>query len=529
MYSQCRRNLNPRVRVRYVSPPQPVITPNEFPPRGRVIIGELPDNVLLNIFRYYLDVSSRHWPRLVHICRRWRHIVFNSLQTLQLRLFCTHGTPVAKTLGCWPTVPIAVRYGGYLELDPPGPEDEDNIIAALKQPGRVSSISLTVTSSLLEKLSSIRGPFPELEDLILLSRDGVPLSFPSAFLCCPRLRCLRLTSTAFPALLRLLYFSPNLVDLQLHEVLNSWCFSPEVFVDALSGMAQLRSLSLHFVSTTDYALQLSQSESWGHRVILPVLTRLDVRGISQYLERLVARIDAPRLGDIEITLVNENIIGFPNLREFVDRIEMHKSHRRAHILSSEHSISISFIHPGAPACLKFQFFCEPLNEQLLFMTELCVYLSNFLFNVEDLRVSTTRPLGQGGSDYSGWRALLDSFTSVQRFHVAGNLSTYVVRALQLLGWEGDTVIPSLHTLYIAEPGPRHAPLREAVVATMVSRRLSGHPIVVEYERLRNINESCGAGPPSQQVMIDMLSDDIFLNIFRDYLNGAPRTWPTLTL
>ncbi|KAH9006042.1 hypothetical protein EDB84DRAFT_1584774 [Lactarius hengduanensis] len=208
-------------RDRYVSltPAPPVTIPSEFP--GIVAIGELSDNLLLNIFRYYLDVSPRHWPRLVHICRKWRHIVFASQQTLHLRIFCTHGTRVLKTLRLWPTMPIAVQYGGTLELSPPAPKDEGNIMAALRKSSRVSSISLTVTSSLLEKLSSIEKPFSELEDLVLLSRGRVRLTFPSGFQWGPRLRCLQLTRIAFPALLELLCSSTNLVDLQLHEVLNS--------------------------------------------------------------------------------------------------------------------------------------------------------------------------------------------------------------------------------------------------------------------------------------------------------------------
>ncbi|KAH9010352.1 hypothetical protein EDB83DRAFT_426935 [Lactarius deliciosus] len=511
----CVRYVSPQV-----SPPQPVTIPNEFPPRGGGTsspIGELPDNVFLNIFRYYLDVSPRQWPRLVHICRRWRRIVFASRQILRLRIFCTHGTPVLETLRSWPAMPIVVQYGGSQELAPPAPEDEDNIIVALKESDRVSSINLTATKSLLKKLSAIERPFSELDDLVLLFQDSVPLTLPSAFLWCPRLRCLHLTGTAFPAILRLLYSSTNLVDLQLYDVLNPLYFSPEVLIDALSGMAQLRSLSLHPTFTTNY--DILPPESWERRV-LPVLTRLNFRGIYQYLERFVAGIDAPRLGDIEITFVNENIISFPTLLEF---IKMHKSHHRAHIISSERAISISLIQPGASACLKLQFFCEPLDKQLLFVTRVCVHLSNSLFNAEDLRISATRPLGQGDSNYRGWRDLLNSFTSVQRFRVAGNLSTNIVRALR-----GDNVIPSLHTLYIAQPGPRHAPLREAVVTFMTSRRLSGHPIAVEYERLSHINELRGTGPSSQQVTIGMLSDDIFLNIFRGYLDGAPRTWPTLT-
>ena len=38
-----------------------------------------------------------------------------------------------------------MEYGGSPALDPPAPEDEDNIMAAIKQSDRVSHISLTVT------------------------------------------------------------------------------------------------------------------------------------------------------------------------------------------------------------------------------------------------------------------------------------------------------------------------------------------------------------------------------------------------
>ena len=88
--------------------------------------------------------------------------------------------PVLKTLNCWPTLPIVVQYGGFLAPCPPSTEDEDNILTALKQSDRVISISLTVTNSLLEKLSAIEKPFSELEDLVL-SRDGGLLTLPSAF------------------------------------------------------------------------------------------------------------------------------------------------------------------------------------------------------------------------------------------------------------------------------------------------------------------------------------------------------------
>ena len=183
---------------------------------------------------------STSWPRLVHICRKWRCIVFASQRVLRLRLYCTHRAPLRKTLDCWPaSVPIVVEYGGSRGLDPPTPEDEDNIIATVKQSDRIGSISLTVTNSLLEKLSAIKRPFPKLEDLIILTQDSPWLALPSSFGWGTRLHSLHLTRITFFALPQLLYSSRDLVDLQLHEVLNPWLSSPEALTDALSGMAQL--------------------------------------------------------------------------------------------------------------------------------------------------------------------------------------------------------------------------------------------------------------------------------------------------
>ncbi len=155
--------------------------PNLFgagPLSRQVTIGNIPDEVLLNIFCYYLDASPQCWPKLVHVCRKWRHIVYSSPRSLHLRLYCTHGTPVLKSLDYWPPLPIVVQYGRFLMPNPPAPEDEDNIMAALRHTDRVVSINLTVTSSLLEKMGTIAEPFSELEDLVLLSQTLWGWRFP---------------------------------------------------------------------------------------------------------------------------------------------------------------------------------------------------------------------------------------------------------------------------------------------------------------------------------------------------------------
>ena len=432
-----------------------------------------------------MNPSPRFWLRLAHLCRIWRHIVFASPgePLARLQLVFTHGTPVSKILDCWPALPIVPEYGGSLALNPPAPEDEDNIMAALKQSDRVTSISLTVTSSLLERLSAVEEPFSELEHLVLLTRDNVQLTLPSTFRWGPRLRYLHLTTRiAFYTLLQLLHSSGNLVDLQLHGVLNPRRFSLDTFANTLSGMAWCQSLSLYFLPT-DYYLTLSPPP--GERVVLPVLTRLNFRGFAEYLDYLVARTDAPHLREIEVTFFNSNnrMFDLSPLAKFIDRTGMHTSHRRAHILSFERAISISLIQPGSATCLKLRLLREPMSEQRTFMGQVCIHFSALLFNVEDLRISATRPSRWYEGFFNAWlRRPLNAFTGVNRLHVVGNLSTAILQAFQL---------DPLQNLYVLQPGPRHVPLREAVVSYMISRRLSGYPIEVEYEQSER--EPCGTG------------------------------------
>ncbi|KAH9175943.1 hypothetical protein EDB89DRAFT_239482 [Lactarius sanguifluus] len=207
----------------------------------------LSDDVLLNIFRHYLYAFPQLWPTLTHVDSRWRRTMLNSPQGLHLRLYCTYGTPVLKNLEYWPPFPLAVNYGGSPMSNPPVPEDEENIMAALEQSDRVASISLTVTNLLLRNLSTMSELFTELEEPILLSRDYVQLTFPNAFQSGPRFRTLQLTRIAIPALPQLLSPSTGIVDLQLHEIPNVGYFSPEMFANALSeiNLKHFHSISFH--------------------------------------------------------------------------------------------------------------------------------------------------------------------------------------------------------------------------------------------------------------------------------------------
>ena len=362
----------------------------------------------------------------MHTCRKWRRIALASRRALRLRLFCTHGTPVQKALHFWPAMPIVVEYGGSPTLDPPVPEDEDNIIAALKQSDRVISISLTVTSSLMEKLSAIEKPFSELQDLVLLSPDGFPLILPITFQWGQCLRRLHSTGVEFSAHLQPLYIGcsqgslTNIMDLQLHGASLHWEISPIILKNVLSEMTQLRFLSLRFRSTTNYHFPLPPH---GECAVLPALTDLNFQGSMAYLEGIFAIMYSPSLEDIDITSDNP-FLALPKLKKFVDRIETHKSHIGAHILSSEPTISISLTRPGARTRLRLQVLCKPFRKGLFSTAQFCLDFSPFFVNDEGYtHISTTRPPLRAESSHNReWLELLNQYTGKKLFHLDMNYS-----------------------------------------------------------------------------------------------------------
>jgi len=84
----------------------------------RVTVSALPDDVLLEIFDLYVDSAAEYeapdaWHSLIHVCQRWRCVVFASPRRLRLRLLCTPKRPVKMMLDVWPESPIVISAYMY--------------------------------------------------------------------------------------------------------------------------------------------------------------------------------------------------------------------------------------------------------------------------------------------------------------------------------------------------------------------------------------------------------------------------------
>ena len=448
-------------------------------------IEVLPDDVLLIIFCFYQVFSPLHWHRLAHVCRQWRYIVFASPRCLNLRLYCNPGTPVLKTLDCWPALPIVVQYSGCQIVDSPTSEDEDNVVAALKHSDRICSISLIVTRSLLKKLGTSVHSFPELEDLVLLCRSDPYMPFPPNFRWGTCLRSLNLTGISLSTLPQLLSASPNLVDLQLHDIISTRQRFPQNFASFLSGMTLLQSLSLHFHVLNTHLDTHPFSEE---RIVFPALTHIKIRGLkSDYLNSFVAQIDAPHLADIEIMLIYQHNIDVSPFMQFVDRIEKQKSHSRADILSSGCAISMTLSEPQSCSRIKMGICCRDLAEQFSSMTRICNDFSQSLLGVRDLRIETTqkpsRRYGGDGTTVENWLELIRWFGGAGRLHVAGDseLMADILRALRPLrhrfGEFTSGALPALTNIYVIGPRSMSGLLQDIVQSITALRKFSNNPIV----------------------------------------------------
>jgi hypothetical protein len=103
---------------------------------GQATVNILPGDVLLDVFDFYRGddeyFTIEMWKSLVHVCQRWRSIIFAPPLVLQ----CDARTRVSELLDTWPPLPVIIRYS---PLDA-GEKGKRNMIAALGLCDRITGI-----------------------------------------------------------------------------------------------------------------------------------------------------------------------------------------------------------------------------------------------------------------------------------------------------------------------------------------------------------------------------------------------------
>ena len=466
----------------------------------------LPDDILRGIFAFCLSsyrcpfnchgywLPLKHtteWQRLVHVCQRWRQIIYGSPRYFDLHLYCSVETHFRKSLSRWPEFPITIDYIISWE--------EDNVIAALEHPDRVHRVNLIISyldAGERDVLELMEVPFPALTYLNLTGpgeeNDGA-LDLPDQFLggSAPCLEHLCLAEISFPALPKLLLSARGLVTLELENntAIGYKYISPAAIVGGLAGLIRLKTLCIKFpFPDPDAELEEGRHSDPPMHAVLPALTEFVFRGGNEYLEDLMAQIDTPRLEGIEIEYFTPEI-EIRQLYQFLGRIANLEFDlfKRAQVTFDPYDVSIKLEldrPQGEYNQIRFSLTVKTSyheNYRVQCIVRVLGQLVAMLSNVDHLSVnhlSVSKQFWRGRDDIMKtleWLPLLRLFPAVEVLHVFGRLAGHLATVLEDIAEERVTeVLPALHSLWLGDDDG-------LVVSTerfLSLRQLSGRPINV---------------------------------------------------
>ena len=440
----------------------------------------LPDDVLLAIFDFCRDkYALEAWQTLVHVCRRWRSVVFGSPRRLGLQLVCTAQTPARGTLNVWPALPLFIRcYHIPIEI-------LDNIIAVLERSGCVREIDISHVSSLeLGKIAEVmQEPFPELTHMGLWSEDETVPILPDSFLggSAPHLRSLEFQGIPFPGLPKILLSATHLFDLRLWDIPHSGYFSPELMVTALSTLISLQELRLEFQSPLSHPDWASRRPPPPTHFVLPILQNFKFKGVSEYLEDLVACINAPRLDRFYITFFNQIVFDAPQLIQFISRTPKLKELEKVHVIFEGGAAKVNLSSQiSGYGELEVKVPCKELDWQVSSLEQVCTWCLLPISTSENLYIYG-HPLWQIGVqdniDNALWLELFHPFAAVKNLHLSQEFARRIVPALQQLV-EGTMtgVLPILENIFL-EVLETLGPVQEGIEQFVAARQAS-HPVAV---------------------------------------------------
>ena len=405
------------------------------------------------------------WVALVHVCQRWRYIVFASPHRLDLRLVCTARTPVRETLHVWPALPIAVR------ISDPYEEIPDNVVAALEHKDRVCEIfAYDILGDEFEELATVpvtQDPFPALAHLYLdaypeyinLKSPIIPDSFLGGS--APLLRSLYLRNFEYPALPKLLLSATGLVSLSLFD--RSCHISPQVMVDYLTSLTRLEELQFGFrlgrprEGSRRPSPHLTPLTRRTDLRLLPVLATLVFEGATEYFDDIFTHIDVPRLKDISIEFVfNPPIFELSRIFLFTRLKETFEALDHVHMGIANHTFVniILSSRRGTTGGKMVMMLIPPTNDESnwkfwrliqdrRYPTSLVLSPANF----ECPKVEGKHTLHDVGNDQ--WLELFRLFSAVGSLYLSETLAMCVAPALRgLVGGGVTEVLPALQNLFI---------------------------------------------------------------------------------
>ena len=452
----------------------------------------LNSDILLRIFDICrLDDEAKwnlqtRWCTLSHVCRKWRHLIHESFFHLNMHVLFTNGTPPLDMLAHLPPLPLVINYRSG---DPT--ETDTGVLQAIQQRDRIRRIVLQASAMTLDKwILLMDAPFLSLETLSLLSttipEEGTSPALPRSFLA-PNIRRLDLRGVFLSTRLSLLTTTHFLTTLKLTEIQGPGYFTPDDLVTQLQHLLQLEELFIGFSTpmprpNAEGELSLPPMPL----TILPTLRRLGFRGVSAYLESLIARISAPFLERFDITLFNQLTFTLPNLTQFTGTTERLRL-PVANIVFDRGAVSVvvSSGEQSGEATLSFQISCKHLDWQIDSATQVCAALVPIISAAEELTLDFEEQSlpsdWQNDVDDMVWHELLGPFNGVKKLCIGYPFASEFSSAMQ--SDDPQLVLGLLPELQELEAELEVAETDEAFAVFIEARQLASRPVRLSVSRV----------------------------------------------
>jgi len=254
-------------------------------------------------------------------------------------------------------------------------------------------------------------------------------------------------------------------------------------------MTRLDYLELRFRSPRPLPDPASRPLPPPTRFVLSSLTEVTFGGAYEYLEDLLARIDAPLLYDLTVIFFNFTDLNsdIPQLHRLISHAEQLKALDHAEVSISRYStIELSLYPrtrgPDNRGRLVLHFGYEKFGLQLSSLVQVCSSSLPVISALEELKITEPDLSSPYDVEDTQWLEFLDPFTAVKNLYLTDDIARRVCGAFQGLSGKGVTeVLPALRNLFVAG-SQSFEYIQEAIRPFIAARQLSGHPVAINHWR-----------------------------------------------
>jgi hypothetical protein len=286
---------------------------------------------------------------------------------------------------------------------------------------------------------------------------------------------------------KLLLSATHLVNLYLLKIPLSGYISPEAMATCLSMLTGLEVLRLEFESPQSCPDLKSRRPFPPTRSIFPTLTTIWFKGVNEYLEELVARIDTPQLYRLSTSFFDDTDFDTPELIQFITRTPTLGAYDEARLIfeSGDAQVRLRQSHPepSDDRMVEVRILCRVPGWQLSTLVQICTLSLRLLLTMENLYIDYRNRhstlIGDDDIENTELLDLLLPFTAVKNLYLPRRFSLRISPALQeLTGGRTTEVLPALQNVLLEGFEPSEPDVEEGIAQFVSARQLTNHPVAI---------------------------------------------------